>query len=351
MREKIEKYYNSKDYKLLNLKEEELESIKKHHLEEVDVNHDGYKDLFEQGLELIRKERLPKALMLEILDQYSERLEELEGIDLSLENLDNHDEVTKEKIKSLVLFGIQAVLIKENAQLIAELKRSNENYEELIGLITHEFKNMLTSIYGYNKILRRQLEKQGVHETGELISTIEKLTLKLFNMIDSLFKMSLSEKDELLPQKSMVNIKEDIMLPVEQELIPILKKKKMILKSKIRPRKINILADSDFLRVVFRNLIENGIKYGYKESTINVDIKSDKNNLYVSVTNTGDGIPDDIKNELFQKFRHADVGKAKSGTGIGLFNVKNIIKKHGGKINFESEKNNKVKFYFQFPVN
>jgi activator of HSP90 ATPase len=137
MREKIEKYYNSVDYKLLNLKEEELESIKKHHLEEVDVTRNNYKDLFEQGLELIRKERLPKALMLEILDQYSERLEQLEGVDLSLETLENHDEVTKEKIKSLVLFGIQAVLIKENAQLIAELKRSNENYEELIGLITH----------------------------------------------------------------------------------------------------------------------------------------------------------------------------------------------------------------------
>ena len=104
MRKKIEKYYNSADYKLLNLKEEELESIKKHHLEEVDVTRDEYKNLFEQGLELIRKERLPKALMLEILDQYSERLEELEGVDLSLESLDTHDEATKEKIKSLVLF-------------------------------------------------------------------------------------------------------------------------------------------------------------------------------------------------------------------------------------------------------
>ena len=351
MREKIEKYYNSADYKLLNLKEEELESIKRHHLEEVDVTRNNYKDLFEQGLELIRKERLPKALMLEILDQYSERLEQLEGVDLSLETLDNHDEVTKEKIKSLVLFGIQAVLIKENAHLIAELKRSNENYEELIGLITHEFKNMLTSIYGYNKILRRQLEKQGVLETGELITTIEKLTLKLFNMIDSLFKMSLSEKDELLPQKSLVNIKEDVILPVEQELMPLLKKKKIILKYKIKPRKINILADSDFLRVVFRNLIENGIKYGYSESTINIDIRSNKTYLNVSVINSGDGIPEEIKNELFQKFRHADVGNAKSGTGIGLFNVKNIIKKHDGKINFESDKNNKVKFYFQIPLN
>lgn len=351
MREKVDKYYNSLDYKLLNLKEEELESIKKHRLEDVDINRDNYKDLFEQGLDLIRKERLPKALMLEILDQYSERLEDLEGVDLSIDNLENHDEITKEKIKSLVLFGIQAVLIKENAQLIAELKQSNENYEELIGLVTHEFKNMLTSIYGYNKILKRQLEKQGILETSELITTIEKLTQKFFNMIDSLFKMSLSDKDELLPKKSIINLNEDILHPVEQELVPLLKKKKMKLKNKIRPKNISLLADKDFLMVVFRNLIENALKYGYTDSEVIVEIKSNKKDLSVSVNNKGDGVPEKIKHEIFQKFRHADVGELKSGTGIGLFNVKNIIEKHGGSITFDSDKNNWTKFHFQIPVN
>ena len=351
MREKVDKYYNSLDYKLLNLKEEELESIKKSHLDDVDITRDNYKDLFEQGLELIRKERLPKALMLEILDQYSARLEDLEGVDLSIEKLENHDAATKEKIKSLVLFGIQAVLIKENAQLISELKRSNENYEELIGLVTHEFKNMLTSIYGYNKILKRQLEKQGILETGELISTIERLTYKLFNMIDSLLKMSLSDKNQLLPQKSRVNIKDDILKPIEIELLPLLKKNKMVLKNKIRPKNISINADNDFLQVVFRNLIENAIKYGYNNSVVIVEIKSDKTQLNVSVKNKGEGIPDQIKNEIFQKFRRADVGSFKSGTGIGLFNVKNIIEKHGGRISFDTEKNKWTKFHFQIPVN
>jgi signal transduction histidine kinase len=351
MRDKISKYYNFLDNKLLNLKEEELKSIKEHRLDDIDITRNNYKDLFEQGLELIRKERLPKALMLEILDQYSVRLEDLEGVDLSIENLENHNEITREKIKSLVLFGIQAVLIKENAQLISELKRSNEYYEELIGLITHEFKNMLTSIYGYNKILRRQLEKQGILETSELITTIEKLTNKLFNMTDSLLKMSLSDKNELLPKKSMINLNEDFLIPVEKELLPLIKKKRITLKNKIKPKNISIMADNDFLRVVFRNLIENALKYGYNNSVIIVEIKSDKKHLNVSVNNKGDGIPDQIRNEVFQKFRHADVGDTKSGTGIGLFNVKNIVEKHGGKIRFDSEKNKWTKFYFQIPLN
>ena len=210
---------------------------------------------------------------------------------------------------------------------------------------------MLTSIYGYNKILRRQLEKQGILETSELIITIEKLTHKLFNMVDSLLKMSLSDKNELLPQKSKINLKEDVLEPVELELLPLLKKKKMALKNKIKPKNISIIADDDFLQVVFRNLIENALKYGYNNSVIIVEIKSDKKQLKVSVNNKGDGIPDQIRKEMFQKFRHADVGGAKSGTGIGLFNVKNIIEKHGGKISFDSEKNKWTKFHFQIPVN
>lgn len=350
MKEKVKKYYNPLDYKLLNLKEEDLESIKKHHLHDVDVSRDRYKDLFEQGIELIRKERLPKDLFLEILDQYSSRLEELEGVDLSVEKLENHDDITKEKIKSLVMFGIQAVLIKENAQLISELKNTNEHYQELIGLITHEFKNMLTSIYGYNKILRRQLEKQGIVETSELTATIEKLTYKLFNMIDSLLKMSLSDKDELLPNKSIINIKNDVLIPVEHELVPLLKKKRIKLKTKIKPRNISILADNDFLQVVFRNLIENGLKYGYPDSLIIIEIKSDKKFLNATVGNKGDGVPDNIKKDVFQKFKHADVGNTKSGSGIGLFNVKKIVEKHGGKISYESEKNKWTKFSFQIPV-
>jgi len=337
---------------LLKFREDDLNVIGEKQLKDVNITQESYKKLFNQGLELIRRERLPKALLLEILDQYAARLEELQGVDLSVENIDNHDYATREKIKSLVLFGIQSVLINENSQLIAELKQSNKNYEELIGLITHEFKNMLTSIYGYNKILKRQLEKEGVFETSELITTIEKLTHKLFNMIDSLLKMSLSDKGILEPQKKVIDISADVLLPVLHDLKPMLIKKRVTVREKLKPEKIVLNADNDLLQMVFRNLIENGIKYGRESSEIIVDITADNNNnkIIIKISNEGIGIPETIKHDLFNKFTHASVGTNKSGTGIGLYNVKNIIDNHRGTISFKSEYDKQTVFTLTIPI-
>lgn len=351
MLKNTDNYYSSINNWLLALQEDELKSIEEKQLKDVKVTRDSYKTLFNQGLELIRRERLPKALMLEILDQYAARLEDLQGVDLSLENLDNYDNITREKVKSLILFGIQSVLISENSQLMAELKQSNQNYEDLIGLINHEFKNMLTSIYGYNKMLKRQLDKQDKQDTSELVGTIERLTLKLFNMIDSLIKMSLSEKGKLEPQKKLIDLKQDVLLPVQNELEPLLKKKKMSLRDKLKPQKIMLMTDDDFLQMVFRNLMENALKYGDAESEVIVDVGTDKKYVNVAVKNRGKGIPEEIKEYIFDKFKHANVGKNKSGTGIGLYNVKNIIEKLGGKITFVSEHDKWTEFKFRIPLN
>ncbi len=351
MTKKRDNNYDSIDSWLLSLREEELKTIEEEQLSDVKVTRDSYMTLFNQGLELIRRERLPKALTLEILDQYAARLEDLQGVDLTFENINNYDDATREKIKSLILFGIQSVLINDNARLIAEITQSNKNYEELIGLITHEFKNMLTSIYGYNKILKRQLEKLNVVETSELVSTIERLTLKLFNIIDSLLKMSLGDRGEMEPQKKMIELKEDILLPVYDELAPLLKKKKMILRDKLKPKKIIIMADDDLLQMVFRNLIENAMKYGRDGTDILIDIKSDKKKMYVTVRNKGIGIPEEIRDNIFDKFKHASVGENKSGTGIGLYNVKNIIAKHGGTISCVSTQEKWTEFKFDLPLN
>ena len=338
---------------ILAMREDDLSTIEEKQFSDVKISRDSYRNIFNQGLELIRRERLPKALMLEILDQYAARLEDLQGIDLSLENFDKYDTNTQEKIKALLLFGIQSELISENSKLIAELQLSNNNYEELIGIVTHEFKNMLTSIYGYNKILKRQLEKSGVYDTSELITTIEKLTQKLFNMIDSLLKMSLNDKGILEPQKKMIEIRNDVLAPIMKELKPLLIKKKMEIKPKVEPKEVYIMADKDFLQMVFRNLIENAIKYGRIGTEVKVEISVDrnKNRLIVKIKNQGIGIQKEIKNELFEKFKHTSVGEYKSGSGIGLYNAKNIIEKHGGKITFKSEPDQWTEFKFTLPIN
>jgi signal transduction histidine kinase len=73
--------------------------------------------------------------------------------------------------------------------------------------------------------------------------------------------------------------------------------------------------------------------------------------MNVGIKNKGEGMPEEIKEYIFEKFKHANVGNNQSGTGIGLYNVKNIIEKHGGKISFVSERDKWTEFNFNIPLN
>ncbi|MEJ2546122.1 MAG: hypothetical protein P8Y99_18820, partial [Calditrichaceae bacterium] len=127
--------------------------------EKVDVGRKNYQELYERGLKLIKSEPEPKKLMVNILDEYLERLEDLPPIDFTTSKLDQLDGDTKEKVKSLVLFGTQAALIRENAKIQAELRQANENYRDLLSVVTSDFDKSISSISGYIQIIKKRLEE------------------------------------------------------------------------------------------------------------------------------------------------------------------------------------------------
>ena len=100
--------------------------------------------------------------------------------------------------------------------------------------------------------------------------------------------------------------------------------------------------DEEKIRVVIQNLLENAIKYSNMHSKIFVSLKQKDNMIEVSIKDTGIGISEDGKKRIFEKFyRDREAQKREAvGSGIGLFTVKKIIEKHGGKIWFSSESGN-----------
>ena len=106
------------------------------------------------------------------------------------------DEETKEKLKALVLFGTQAALIKENAHIQENLRQVNRNYSDLLSVITHEFKNSLTSIYGYNRIISKRITEGRTEKLHEITNQVDRLSKKLFGLVETLFNMSLIEQNK-----------------------------------------------------------------------------------------------------------------------------------------------------------
>jgi signal transduction histidine kinase len=111
--------------------------------------------------------------------------------------------------------------------------------------------------------------------------------------------------------------------------------------------------DIEGLKTVFDNLIDNAIKYSLQPVTINVKISCNTQKVVIEFTDNGIGIPPKELKKIFNKFHrvyHQNIPSVK-GTGLGLYQVKEIIKNHGGKIYVFSEGEGKgTTFKIELPI-
>jgi two-component system phosphate regulon sensor histidine kinase PhoR len=102
-------------------------------------------------------------------------------------------------------------------------------------------------------------------------------------------------------------------------------------------QKYQINGDKEKLRQVLINIIDNSMKYT-KEGQIEVDLKKNNDKIILSIKDTGAGISKEIIGTLFKKFSRGDGAKLNSsGSGLGLYLVKEIVEAHKGRAGVESE--------------
>ena len=99
------------------------------------------------------------------------------------------------------------------------------------------------------------------------------------------------------------------------------------------PEKYDVLCDADQLRRVLANLIHNAIKWSPGKETITITASETNDEITVSVFDNGPGVPDDLRERIFERFYQVDVSRSEhEGTGLGLAICKHIVEAHGGKI-------------------
>ena len=98
-----------------------------------------------------------------------------------------------------------------------------------------------------------------------------------------------------------------------------------------------ICANEELLKQVFINLIDNAIKFSPEYGTVEIKIEKMNNHYNITVSNTGEEIPKESIEKIFNKFYQADESHAAEGNGVGLAIVKKIIELHKGKVDVKSE--------------
>ncbi len=128
--------------------------------------------------------------------------------------------------------------------------------------------------------------------------------------------------------------------------------KKLTITKSIDAKLPKVSADPKLLDIIMQNIIGNAIEYSNEKGKVDIKISFDAKNYTLSVSDTGIGIPKKDKDKIFTKLFRSDNAKvhAAGGNGLGLYLVKTIISKTGGKIWFESEEGKGTTFFVSFPL-
>ena len=168
---------------------------------------------------------------------------------------------------------------------------------------------------------------------GDITNEIERMT-KIINDLLSMVKM-----DKNTSQMEVVNTSiNDLLEQLLKRLRPIAAKRNIeLIYESYRP----VMADIDETKmsIALNNLIENAIKYNYDDGWVRVTLNADHKFFYVTVQDSGVGIPEDVQDNVFERFYRVDKSRSKQtgGTGLGLAIVKHIVAQHHARLDLKSQ--------------
>ncbi|MBF0527150.1 MAG: HAMP domain-containing histidine kinase, partial [Deltaproteobacteria bacterium] len=158
------------------------------------------------------------------------------------------------------------------------------------------------------------------------------------------------EKGELRVQIQPLDLIADVINPVLEELKPAAEQRNIKIAGSI-PENLPLPGDVTLLRVVYKNLLDNALKYGREGGQIKLGFLEEEHGYRLEVWNEGRGLAKDKLDKLFGKFVRYKTGQDtdRMSTGLGLFITKEVITKHGGTIWAESEEGKWINLIFTLP--
>ena len=199
---------------------------------------------------------------------------------------------------------------------------------------SHELKTPLTSISGYAQLIEgNELEAS---EIKHFSHEIERNANRMLNLIDDIIKLSKLDNDEISEEFAKLDlyviVKEEL-----KELQPVADDRNIKLQLEGHSTIIN--GNSNLIRELFVNIVQNALLYNNVEGKVWVRIYESEGHKILSVEDNGIGIPKEELDRVFERFYRVDKSRSKAGggTGLGLSIVKHIADIHDAEVQIESE--------------
>ena len=252
-------------------------------------------------------------------------------------------------ISTLVIF-IVFLILSYSITIILKQKKLSEIKNDFINNMTHELKTPISTISISSEVLLTQSISEHPKKISEYAAIIKQENKRLELLVEKVLQTAQLSESEFTLQKEEGNIHEIIQKCVQSFGI-IINTANGSLKTNFQATDPIIRMDKTHLINVISNLIDNAVKYSSNAPYIVIYSSNIDNGIKVIVEDKGKGMSNEECKLIFDQFYRVPTGSVHDvkGFGIGLFYVKLILSKHGGKIEVKSEINKGTKMIFWLP--
>lgn len=242
-----------------------------------------------------------------------------------------------------------AMLDRSFHQMVADLKELEEVKQQFVAMVSHDLRTPLTSIKGFLELLAGgvygDLNETGEHRAGLAQRNITRLISLINDLLDY---------EKLQSGKFSLDCREiDAASPITRSIDALrffAEKEEVALETE--PVDLKAYADEERLVQVLVNLISNSVKFSPKGGKVTITAVKKENFVEFNVIDQGRGVPKNMQEAIFERFKQVKTTDAteKGGTGLGLPICKALVECHGGQIGVDSEEGKGSRFWFTVPV-
>ncbi len=261
---------------------------------------------------------------------------------------------TEEDVETLTILADLAGVAVEKARLIEELQQANAELSELdqlksdfIAVASHELRTPLSVILGYVSFLREQADPQTIDQLDNVLQAAVHLRNLIQDMLNFRYvdtgttNLSPAQVDFVELVRSMTVNRDDAAIAKQQ-----------VVNVHLPHEQLPVWIDQTVMEVVVSNLLNNAIKFTPKGGQIDIEVDRRGEEAWLTVTDSGIGIPPDKLDRIFKRFYQVEsaLRREYEGLGLGLAIAKELVGLHEGRIWAESEVGKGSVFYVALPL-
>lgn len=231
---------------------------------------------------------------------------------------------------------------------ITEKEAREELRREFTSNVSHELKTPLTTIYGISDMLVGGIVKP--EDIPGFAKNIRDEAGRMITLIQDILKLSQLDENTFSDQRERVDLYE-LAQSAAERLHPQADEKHVTIS--VTGERSEFTGIATVLEEMIYNLLDNAVKYNKQGGRADVDVRSSGDDIVVTVSDTGIGVPADSIDRIFERFYRADKSHSRKigGTGLGLSIVKHGVSLHGGSITVKSSEGSGTTFTMALPKN